>query len=125
MLYTFLLILHVIVSVALILVILAQSSKGGALDGMVGGTASSMLGSQGASDFLKKLTRILAAIFVVLCILLAINVGKTNTPKKSDVFEKMKKESAQQNTATESQDLNTLPEKSVEPVKAEPKTDTK
>ena len=33
--YTFLMIIHVIISIGLILVILAQSSKGGALDGLL------------------------------------------------------------------------------------------
>ena len=120
MIYTFLLILHVLVSIALILVILAQSSKGGALDGMVGGAASNMLGSQGASDFLKKLTRILASVFVILCIMLAITLGKGKSPAKS-VVDKMKKESVQQTESTETQDLNTLPAESAKP---ETKTDT-
>ncbi|HPR18592.1 MAG TPA: preprotein translocase subunit SecG [Candidatus Cloacimonadota bacterium] len=72
--FTFLMIVHVIISVALILVILAQSSKGGALDGMVGGTATNLLGGQGASKFLKNATRVLAILFMLNCILLAFQL---------------------------------------------------
>jgi protein translocase SecG subunit len=44
-LYWILLVIHIAVSVGLVLVILAQSSKGGALDGMLGGVATSTFGS--------------------------------------------------------------------------------
>lgn len=72
--FTFLMIIHVIISLALILVILAQSSKGGALDGLVGGTATDLFGGQGASKFLRNATQILAVLFMVNCILLALHL---------------------------------------------------
>jgi preprotein translocase subunit SecG len=72
--YSILMILHVIFSVALIVVILSQSGKGGALDGLVGGTASNMLGGQTASGFLKNATKTLAVLFMVTSILLAFQV---------------------------------------------------
>ncbi len=70
-----LLVIHALVSVSLILIILSQSSKGGAIDGIVGGTAMSMLGSQGASSFMKKLTRIFAGAFMLTSILMAVLVN--------------------------------------------------
>lgn len=90
--YTVLMIIHVIISVSLILVILAQSSKGGALDGMVGGAASNVLGGQGASKFLKNATQILAVLFVLNCILLAFQLKGKEPTASSKAVEKMKKE---------------------------------
>jgi preprotein translocase subunit SecG len=90
--YTVLMIIHVIISVALIMVILAQSSKGGALDGMVGGAASTVLGGQGASKFLKIATQILAVLFMINCILLAFQLKGSKAPTSSKAVEKMKKE---------------------------------
>ena len=91
--YTLLMVIHVIISVALILVILAQSSKGGALDGMVGGAASNVLGGQGASKFLKNATQILAVLFMLNCILLAFQLrGGTSSTASSKAVEKMKEE---------------------------------
>jgi len=90
--YTVLMVIHVIISISLILVILAQSSKGGALDGMVGGAASNVLGGQGASKFLKNATQILAVLFMINCILLAFQLKGKKASVGSKAVDKMKKE---------------------------------
>ncbi|MCD8478768.1 MAG: preprotein translocase subunit SecG [Candidatus Cloacimonetes bacterium] len=56
-LYTIALIIHAIICIALVLVILAQSSKGG-LDANLGGAAMNVFGGSGASQMLKKWTQI-------------------------------------------------------------------
>ena len=93
--FVFLMVIHVIISVALIMVILAQSSKGGALDGLVGGAASSVLGGQGASKFLKNTTQILAVLFMLNCILLAFQLKPRKAPT-SKAVEMMKEEAVEQ-----------------------------
>jgi preprotein translocase subunit SecG len=91
--YTLLMIIHVIISAALVLVILTQSGKGGALDGMLGGAATNTLGGQNASSFLQNATKILATLFMVSCILLAFNLkGKQGGTKTSKALEKVKSE---------------------------------
>lgn len=93
-------IIHVIISVGLILVILAQSSKGGALDGLVGSTATNVLGGQGASKFLKNATVILAVLFMLNCILLAFTVkGKTTPSATTKAVEKMRDQDAKGQTS--------------------------
>ncbi len=98
--YLVLMIIHVLISISLILVILAQSSKGGALDGLVGGAASNVLGGQGASKFLQNATKILAFAFMVSCILLVFQIksGKTISSKAMDL---MKKEAVEETTGEE------------------------
>jgi len=71
----FLIILHVVICVAMIFIVLIQTSKGG-LDSTFGGVATNMLGTQGANDFVKNWTKILFAAFVVSCILLAFQVKR-------------------------------------------------
>lgn len=71
---SFIMVIFVIISVALIVAILAQTSKGGALDGIVGGMATDMMGSQAASGFLRKLTRYLGLAFMLVAIILALLV---------------------------------------------------
>ncbi|MDP8202631.1 MAG: preprotein translocase subunit SecG [Candidatus Tenebribacter burtonii] len=113
--YTILMVIHVIISIALILVILAQSSKGGALDGMVGGAASNVLGGQGASKFLKNATQILAVLFMINCILLAFQLrGGTSSSVSSNAVDKMKKEQVTEQPL-EQEELPILPIE--EPVK--------
>jgi preprotein translocase subunit SecG len=73
LLYTIALFVHAIICVVLVLVILAQTSKGG-LDANLGGAAMNVFGGSGASHLLKKWTQILAVIFAASCILLAFLV---------------------------------------------------
>ena len=90
--FTFLMIIHLIISVALILVILAQSSKGGALEGLAGGAASNVLGSQGASSFLKNTTKILAVLFMLNCVFLALQLKPSTKVKESKAHKEFMKE---------------------------------
>ncbi len=72
----FLLVVHILISIVLVLVILAQTSKGNGLDSNLGGAASNVFGS-GASDMLRKMTQVVGGLFLVSCIVMALNV-KTN-----------------------------------------------
>ena len=68
--YTFLLILQFLVAAALVGVILMQKSEGGGLTS--GGSPSGLMSARGAADFLTRTTAILAGVFVLLCIVLAV-----------------------------------------------------
>ena len=92
---TFLIIIHVIVCLALVFVVVIQTSKGG-LDSNFGGVATDVLGSaHGAGEFLKKWTKILLVCFVISCICLAFFVKKsagTSTDVKSILSDEAGKE---------------------------------
>ena len=90
--YVLLTILHVLISLALVLIILAQSSKGGALDGLVGGTANTMFGSHGASEFLGKWTKILGAVWILSSLFLAMNVRTMSAPARARALERIRAE---------------------------------
>jgi preprotein translocase subunit SecG len=101
--YTFLMIIHIILAIALIVVILAQSSKGGGLDGMLGGAASNMLGGENASKFLKNTTKVLAVIFMFSCLILTMQTKNRNQIEASgkgvEIYKKQQqKEAANQQT---------------------------
>ena len=89
-LYTIALIVHVIICVALVLVILSQTSKGG-LDANLGGAAMNVFGGSGASKFLKKWTQILAVIFAASCVLLAFLVKDLGKVGTNNVQERQKR----------------------------------
>ncbi len=70
-------IFHVIVCLALILVVLLQSSKGEGLSGSAfggggGGMGGAVFGGRGAASFLSTATSVLAGLFMINCIALAI-----------------------------------------------------
>ncbi len=71
--FTFLIVIEVIVSILLILVILMQSSKGGGLAGTFGGGNVGMVfGVRRTADFLIRATQILAGLFLVLALVINI-----------------------------------------------------
>jgi preprotein translocase subunit SecG len=72
MLYTIILVVHIIVSLFLILIVLLQAGKGGGMGAAFGGGGSgSVFGGRGAGDFLSRLTTVMAAAFMILSIILA------------------------------------------------------
>src|SRR5689334_25307233 len=79
--FTFLLIAHALVAASLVIVILMQRSEGG---GLTGGSPSGLMTARGAADFLTRATAILATLFVLSSILLAVLATMTNAPSKID-----------------------------------------
>ena len=74
--YTLIVVLHVIVSIALILVILLQTGKGSDIGAVFGGGSSQTLfGSTGPTSFLSKLTAGAAIIFMITSLFLAYFSG--------------------------------------------------
>ena len=65
--------IHVIVSIALIMIILLQTGKGADMGAAFGGGASQTLfGSSGSSTFLGKLTTVAAIIFMLTSLVLCV-----------------------------------------------------
>ncbi|MGA1871455.1 MAG: preprotein translocase subunit SecG [bacterium] len=70
--YSFILVIHLFVCIAIILIIISQSSKGSEMGAVFGGGASqTAFGSQGPGSFLEKLTTVFAVVFMVTSLSLA------------------------------------------------------
>jgi len=70
----------VITSIALVLVVLMQSSKGEGLAGTAfsgGGVSGAVFGGRGAASFLSRATTVLAVVFMVNCGALAFMSSQT------------------------------------------------
>lgn len=76
----FVLIIHTLIAAALVGVILLQRSEGGALG--IGQNTSGLVSARGAADLLTRSTSILAGVFVVTSLLLAILYGQTNKTRR-------------------------------------------
>lgn len=70
MLFTFLLVVHAIIAALLVATILMQKSEGGGLT--TGGSPSGLMSARGAANFLTRATAILAGMFIVMSIVLAV-----------------------------------------------------
>jgi len=78
---TILLVVLIIVAISMIGVVLIQRSEGGAL-GIGGGGPGAMFSARGSANFLTRVTAVLAAIFIILSLVLAI-LSKDNDKRKS------------------------------------------
>jgi preprotein translocase subunit SecG len=73
---------HVLVSVLMIMVILLQTGKGAEIGAAFGGGYSQTLfGSSGPVGFLNKLTTVVATVFMLTSLLLALWAGRVPTTK--------------------------------------------
>lgn len=87
MLQQFLVLMHVIISIALIALVLIQQGKGAELGATFGSAASqTVFGSQGSGSFLLKLTGLLALLFFVTSLSLGYVAGHT---RKQDPIQKL------------------------------------
>jgi preprotein translocase subunit SecG len=62
---TLVIILHVVVSLALICIVLLQHGKGAGIGAAFGGSSQTVFGSTGAAPFLAKLTAAAAILFML------------------------------------------------------------
>jgi preprotein translocase subunit SecG len=108
-LFTIWVIFHVIVCIALVLVVLMQSSKGEGLAGSAfggggGGMAGAVFGGRGAATFLSKATTYLAILFMFNCGALAymsagtrgVALSPDSAPTESVVTREAQKEMERQ-----------------------------
>lgn len=78
--YQVILIIHVVISAALVMFVLLQQGKGGGMGGLGGGgTSGTLFGSSGSADFMSRTTAILATGFFITSLtlsMLAVNQVK-------------------------------------------------
>lgn len=86
----FLLIIHAIIALLLITLVLLQKSEGGALGiGGSSGGLGSMFSMRGSSNILTRTTAILATLFMLNSLLLAILFSKSNNKTILDQLDKI------------------------------------
>jgi preprotein translocase subunit SecG len=89
--YIFLIIIHVLVCFLMVGAILLQSGKGAEIGASFGGSSQTVFGSRGPANFLSKFTVVVAAIFMLTSLSLAM-LAKERT-FSSTVIDLKKKES--------------------------------
>jgi preprotein translocase subunit SecG len=76
---------HIIIGFCLVLFVLLQDPKGGAMGVFSGGSSSNtFFGSSGASNFLTTVTKWLAVLFAVSCLTLTYICAKSNSGSVMD-----------------------------------------
>ena len=80
----FFIIIHVIVSIALILIVLLQTGKGAEMGAAFGGSSQTLFGGGGPAPFLGRVTTIAAIIFMVTSLSLAY---LSSNPNRGSIVE--------------------------------------
>ena len=80
---TLVLIVHTLLAAALVAVILLQRSEGGGL-GIGGGTGGGLVSARGAADLMTRSTTIIAGLFVVTSLVLAMLYGQEGKTRRID-----------------------------------------
>jgi preprotein translocase subunit SecG len=83
---TLLLVIHIFLALALVVTVLLQRSEGGAL-GIGGGQGGGMMSGRGQANLLTRTTGVLAALFMLNCLVLAILAGASKQPRS--IFDQM------------------------------------
>ncbi len=96
--YIVLIIIHVLVCFLMVGAILLQSGKGAEIGASFGGSSQTVFGSRGPANFLSKFTVVVAAIFMLTSLSLAM-LAKERT-FSSTVIDLKKTESSQTAPAT-------------------------
>ena len=86
MLITILTIINVTLAIILVILVILQQGKGSDLGSAFGGGSSnSIFGAVGPSNFLGKITSVIAAIFLISCLAQAYFLKQNNTQEIFDI----------------------------------------
>ena len=77
-----LLVVHILIAIALVGVVLIQRSEGGGL-GIGGGTAGGFMTTRGTANLLTRTTAVLAGLFMLTSLGLAILASRSHGPARS------------------------------------------
>jgi preprotein translocase subunit SecG len=84
---TVLLVIHILVAIALIVVVLLQRSEGGGLGIGSSGGMGGFMTARGTANLLTRTTAILATVFMVMSIVLAIMAGSPTKDRQRSIFD--------------------------------------
>lgn len=119
--FTVLLVIQILVTIALVCIILVQRSDADGLSGLGGGGGgNAFMTGRGAANLMTKTTAILATIFMVNSLALAIITSRMSTKAQTSIADTIESQPAEPTVPLADQPVKTAP---AEP-KAEPKAET-
>jgi preprotein translocase subunit SecG len=81
-----LLVVHILIALAMVGVVLIQRSEGGGL-GIGGGTAGGFMTTRGTANLLTRTTAIMAALFMLTSLALAILATRSHAPTVRSILD--------------------------------------
>jgi len=102
--FSFLLIVQVLVSVSIITLVMLQQGKGADMGaGFGAGASGTVFGSRGSGSFFTRATGILAAVFFVNCLLIASPLVRESGNSANTLADQIEEQSVKQQQAAEAE----------------------
>ena len=121
--FSFLLVVQIIVSVSIITLVMLQQGKGADMGaGFGAGASGTVFGSRGSGSFFTRATAILATVFFINCLLIASPLIRDNEKSANTLADQLEQQAVQMEEAEkaseavkalESQQTETLPAEAV------------
>lgn len=80
--------IHIVVCLFLIGIVLIQGGKGSEIGAAFGGSSQTLFGSRGAATFLGKMTTVVAVVFMVTSLVLAVISVKQSSIGGSEILDR-------------------------------------
>ncbi len=98
--FSFLLVLQILVSVSIIALVMLQQGKGADMGaGFGAGASGTVFGARGSGSFFTRATGILAAVFFINCLLIASPLIREQTRSADTIAEQLEQQAIQQQEA--------------------------
>ena len=100
--FSFLLVVQIVVSVSIIALVMLQQGKGADMGaGFGAGASGTVFGSRGSGSFFTRATGILAAVFFINCLLIASPLIRESKTSSDTIADQLEQQAIQQQEAEE------------------------
>ena len=100
--FSFLLVVQIVVSVSIIALVMLQQGKGADMGaGFGAGASGTVFGARGSGSFFTRATGILAAVFFINCLLIASPLIRENKTSSDTIADQLEQQAIQQQEAEE------------------------
>jgi preprotein translocase subunit SecG len=103
---TAVIVIHIVASLALILIVLLQTGRGAEMGAAFGGASQTLFGGSGGTTFMSKLTTVVAVLFMVTCLGLTY---LSSAPQEKSIMENVPVEKPQGPALPEAKPVQPMP----------------
>ena len=102
--FSFLLVVQILVSLSIITLVMLQQGKGADMGAAFGsGSSGTVFGARGSGSFFSRATGVLAAVFFINCLLIASPLIRDSTRASGEIADQLEQQVTQQQAAEQTE----------------------
>jgi preprotein translocase subunit SecG len=102
--FSFLLVVQILVSLSIITLVMLQQGKGADMGAAFGsGSSGTVFGARGSGSFFSRATGVLAAVFFINCLLIASPLIRESTRASGEIADQLEQQGMQQQAAEQTE----------------------